>query len=69
MLYAGITRGRRLVVLVGQRKALVIAVRSQASRYRWAKLREHILQRDRRVSGGRSVGLQEMGSAAVGGQR
>jgi hypothetical protein len=30
------------VVLVGQRKALAIAVRNQGSRRRWAKLREHL---------------------------
>jgi exodeoxyribonuclease V alpha subunit len=37
-----VTRGKRLVVLVGQRKALAIAVRNQVSRRRWAKLREHL---------------------------
>jgi len=37
-----VTRGKRLVVLVGQRKALAIAVRNQGSRRRWAKLREHL---------------------------
>jgi hypothetical protein len=29
-------------VLVGQRKALAIAVRNQGSRRRWSKLREHL---------------------------
>jgi hypothetical protein len=42
LLYTGVTRGKRLVVLVGQRKALAIAVRNQGSRRRWAKLREHL---------------------------
>ena len=42
LLYTGVTRGKRLVVLVGQRKALAIAVRNQGSRQRWAKLREHL---------------------------
>ena len=42
LLYTGVTRGKRLVVLVGQRKALAIAVRNQNSRRRWAKLREHL---------------------------
>jgi hypothetical protein len=37
LLYTGVTRGKRLVVLVGQRKALAIAVRNQGSRRRWAK--------------------------------
>jgi exodeoxyribonuclease V alpha subunit len=35
-----VTRGKRLVVLVGQRKALAIAVRNQGARRRWSKLRE-----------------------------
>ena len=42
LLYTGVTRGKRLVVLVGQRKALAIAVRTQGSRRRWSKLREHL---------------------------
>ena len=42
LLYTGVTRGKRLVVLVGQRKALAIAVRNQGSRRRWSKLRELI---------------------------
>ena len=37
LLYTGVTRGKRLVVLVGQRKALAIAVRNRGSRRRWAK--------------------------------
>jgi exodeoxyribonuclease V alpha subunit len=40
LLYTGVTRGRRLVVLVGQRKALSIAVRGQQTRRRWSKLKE-----------------------------
>ena len=40
LLYTGVTRGKRLVVLVGQRKALAIAVRNGAGRRRWSKLRE-----------------------------
>jgi exodeoxyribonuclease V alpha subunit len=42
LLYTGVTRGKRLVVLVGQRKALAIAVRSQGSHRRWSKLRDHL---------------------------
>jgi exodeoxyribonuclease V alpha subunit len=42
LLYTAVTRGKRLVVLVGQRKALAIAVRNHGSRRRWAKLREHL---------------------------
>jgi exodeoxyribonuclease V alpha subunit len=38
LLYTGVTRGKRLVVLVGQKKAVAIAVRSVAGRRRWSKL-------------------------------
>jgi exodeoxyribonuclease V alpha subunit len=40
LLYTGVTRGKRLVVLVGQRKALAIAVRNEGARRRWSKLRD-----------------------------
>jgi exodeoxyribonuclease V alpha subunit len=40
LLYTGITRGKRLVVLVGQKKAVAIAVRNVSGRRRWSKLRE-----------------------------
>jgi len=39
-IYTGVTRGKRLVVLVGQRKALAIAVKGAQTRRRWSKLRE-----------------------------
>jgi exodeoxyribonuclease V alpha subunit len=38
LLYTGVTRGKRLVVLVGQRKAIAIAVRNVSGRGRWSKL-------------------------------
>jgi exodeoxyribonuclease V alpha subunit len=40
LLYTGVTRGKRLVVLVGQKKAVAIAVRNVSGRHRWSKLRE-----------------------------
>ena len=40
LLYTGITRGKRLVVLVGQRKAVAIAVKNISGRRRWSKLDE-----------------------------
>jgi exodeoxyribonuclease V alpha subunit len=40
LLYTGVTRGKRLVVLVGQRKALAMAVRNAGARRRWSNLRE-----------------------------
>jgi exodeoxyribonuclease V alpha subunit len=42
LLYTAVTRGKRLVVLVGQRQALAIAVRNHGGRRRWSKLREHL---------------------------
>jgi len=40
LLYTGITRGKKLVVLVGQKKAVAIAVRNVSGRRRWSKLQE-----------------------------
>jgi len=40
LLYTGVTRGRKLVVLVGQKKAVAIAVGNVSGRRRWSKLRE-----------------------------
>jgi exodeoxyribonuclease V alpha subunit len=43
LVYTGVTRGRRLVVLVGQWKALAIAVKGSRERRRWSKLREWLI--------------------------
>ena len=40
LLYTGLTRGKRLVVIAGQKKAVAIAVRNVSGRKRWSKLRE-----------------------------
>ena len=40
LLYTGVTRGRRLVVIVGQRRAIGMAVRGGQSLRRWSKLKE-----------------------------
>jgi exodeoxyribonuclease V alpha subunit len=40
LVYTGVTRGKRLVVLLGQRKALAIAVKGARTRRRWSKLGE-----------------------------
>ena len=40
LIYTGITRRKRLVVLVGQRKALAIAVRNSQAQRRWSKLNQ-----------------------------
>jgi exodeoxyribonuclease V alpha subunit len=40
LLYTAVTRGKRLVIIVGQRRALAIAVRTSNARRRWTKLDE-----------------------------
>jgi UvrD-like helicase C-terminal domain len=40
LLYTGVTRGKRLVVLVGQKKAVAVVVRNVSGRRRWSKLAE-----------------------------
>ena len=40
LLYTGVTRGKRLVVLVGQPKAVAMAVKNDTGRRRWSKLEE-----------------------------
>ncbi len=40
LLCTGVTRGKRLVVLVGQKKAVELAVRNVSGRRRWSKLAE-----------------------------
>ena len=44
LLYTGLTRGKKLVILVGQRKAIAIAVKNEAGRRRWSKLDEWMAQ-------------------------
>jgi len=40
LLYTAVTRGKQLVIVVGQRRALAIAVRTSNARRRWTKLDE-----------------------------
>jgi exodeoxyribonuclease V alpha subunit len=40
LLYTGVTRGKRLVVLVGQTKAVAIAIRNVSGRRRWSRLKQ-----------------------------
>jgi exodeoxyribonuclease V alpha subunit len=42
LLYTAVTRGKKLVVLVGQKKAVAIAVRNISGRRRWSKLEERL---------------------------
>jgi ATP-dependent exoDNAse (exonuclease V) alpha subunit len=39
-IYTSVPRGKQLVVLVGQKKAIAIAVRNDSGRRRWSKLDE-----------------------------
>jgi exodeoxyribonuclease V alpha subunit len=54
LLYTGLTRGKRPVVLVGQKKAIAIAVRNTPGRRRWSKLGEWLRPR---ATVSRQVGL------------
>jgi exodeoxyribonuclease V alpha subunit len=43
LIYTGITRGKDLVVLVGQKKALAMAVKGKQLERRWSKLKERLM--------------------------
>jgi exodeoxyribonuclease V alpha subunit len=43
MIYTGITRGKRLVVLVGQKRALAMAVKGKQDARRWSKLKDWLM--------------------------
>ncbi len=45
LLYTGVTRGKQLVVLIGQSKAVAIAVKGVSGRRRWSKLRDWLRAR------------------------
>ncbi len=45
LLYTGVTRAKRLVVLVGSKRALAIAVRNGNARRRWTRLGEWLTAR------------------------
>lgn len=47
LIYTGVTRGKKLVVLVGQKKAVAIAVKNVSGRQRWSKLAEWLTPRYR----------------------
>ena len=44
LLYTGITRGKKMVVLVGQKKAIGMAVKGRVEGRRWSKLEEWMSQ-------------------------
>jgi exodeoxyribonuclease V alpha subunit len=47
LLYTAITRGKQLAVIVGQKKAMAIAVKGKQTRRRWSKLREWLMEAPR----------------------
>jgi exodeoxyribonuclease V alpha subunit len=54
LVYTAVTRGKRLVVIVGQRRALAIAVRTNGRKRRWTKLKEWLLL-SARISSERTI--------------
>jgi hypothetical protein len=47
LIYTGVTRSKQLVVLVGQRKALAIAVKNSQAQRGWSKLNQMAMWRTR----------------------
>ncbi|MER2624171.1 MAG: ATP-dependent RecD-like DNA helicase [Accumulibacter sp.] len=52
LIYTGITRGKTLVVLVGQKRALAMAVKGKQVERRWSKLKERLSCQPWRALGG-----------------
>ena len=50
LLYTGVSRGKQLVVLVGQPKAVAISVKNISARRRWPPLTEFVRSRSSTVS-------------------
>jgi exodeoxyribonuclease V alpha subunit len=42
LIYTGVTRGKKLVVLIGQKKALAIAVKNLSQNKRYTNLENHL---------------------------
>jgi exodeoxyribonuclease V alpha subunit len=43
LLYTGVTRGKKLVVIVGTKKAMAIAVKNNKTEKRYTRLRERLM--------------------------
>jgi exodeoxyribonuclease V alpha subunit len=56
LLYTGVTRGKKLVALVGSRKALSIAVQKQDTAFRYSMLRQRLQASDSPDAPQRSLG-------------
>ncbi|WP_456151613.1 ATP-binding domain-containing protein [Defluviicoccus vanus] len=63
LLYIAVTRGRRLVVVVGQKKAMAIAVKGKQTGRRWSKLREWLTHDWQATAAALSVGCARGASA------
>jgi exodeoxyribonuclease V alpha subunit len=48
LLYTAVTRAKRLMVIVGQKKALAIAVKGNRAKRRWSKLRDWLMFRSQK---------------------
>ena len=44
LLYTAITRGKKLVIIIGQKKAVAIATRDKTGLQRYSKLREWLIK-------------------------
>ena len=66
LLYTGITRGRKLVVLVGQKRAIGLAVKGTSETRRWSKLAERMARANVAPSAG---GQRSNGRPSRGTQR
>jgi exodeoxyribonuclease V alpha subunit len=60
LVYTGVTRGKTLVVLVGQPKALAIAVKGAQTRRRWSRLREWLAAEGRPSDAGRGLDARRL---------
>lgn len=47
LLYTGVTRGRKLVVLVGEKKALGMAINNNKTRFRYTALNEWVIEKSK----------------------
>jgi len=43
LFYTGVTRGKSLVVIIGQKKAMALAVKEKSAQLRWSKLKEWLV--------------------------
>jgi exodeoxyribonuclease V alpha subunit len=44
LIYTAVTRGKKLVILIGERRALAMAVKGRQGTRRWSKLKEWLIQ-------------------------